>query len=77
MANYTAVANPGSAIGEAIGSSMENALVELTSNLKEVKFYEFDLVSEALEFLQQGELQGCFLTTDSTNLFDLPPKLDD
>lgn len=51
-------------------------LVELISNLGEVKFYEFESVNEALEFLQQDDLKELFLTTISPSLFDPPPEFD-
>ena len=54
---------------------IEKVIVELVSNLGEVKIYEFINIDEALEFLQQDELKELFLTTDSLSLFDPPPEI--
>ena len=56
---------------------VDKVLVELISNLGEIKVYEFKSVSDALDFLQQGDLKELFLTTDSYSLFDPPPEFDD
>ena len=47
------------------------------SNLGEVKTYEFENVCEAIEFLNEKNLEGEFLTTDSLTLFDPPPVFED
>ena len=56
---------------------VDKVLVELISNLGEIKVYEFKSVSDALDFLQQDDLKELFLTTDSYSLFDPPPEFDD
>lgn len=51
--------------------------VELHSNLGEVRTYEFATLDQAVNFLNQHELQTLFITTDSPTLFDVPTQLDD
>ena len=53
------------------------AVVELISNLGEVKLYEFDCVNKALEFLGQDTLADLFITTNSLTLFDPPPEIEE
>jgi hypothetical protein len=60
-----------------IDRTVEKVLVELVSNLGEVKVYEFANVNEAIEFLNKENLEGEFLTTDSLTLFDPPPTFED
>jgi hypothetical protein len=64
-------------LDDSIEREIDRVLVEIVSNLGEVKVYEFESVSEALEFLRQDNLKELFLTTDSYTLFDPPPKFDD
>ena len=52
-------------------------VVELISNLGEVKLYEFDCVNKALEFLGQDTLADLFITTNSLTLFDPPPEIEE
>ncbi len=60
-----------------IDRSIEKIVVELLSNLGEVKTYEFETVGDAINFLNNENLTGQFITTDSMTLFDPPPKFDD
>lgn len=64
-------------LDDSIDREVSKVLVELISNLGEVKVHEFESVSEALEFLQQEDLKELFLTTDSYSLFEPPPTFDD
>lgn len=86
MSEYMRVTNPGSAIGEAIGTSMEKALAEKLSEvadlhgyhyLGEIKVFEFDNLENAIDFLAQDDLKSLFLMTDSLSLFDPSPIFDD
>ena len=64
-------------LDDTIDRTVEKVLVELVSNLGEVKIYEFSNVDEAIEFLNAENLEGEFLTTDSLTLFDPPPAFED
>ncbi len=64
-------------LDDSIDREVEKVLVELISNLGEVKVYEFESVDEALNFLTQDNLTELFLTTDSFSLFDPPPEFND
>lgn len=63
-------------LDDSVSRAIEKVLVELVSNLGEVKSYEFRSAQEALEFLGQESLDTQFLTTNSVTLFDPPPQLD-
>ena len=62
-----------SILDDTVEREVDKVLVELISNLGEVKVYEFESISDALDFLQQDDLKDLFLTTDSDSLFDPPP----
>ena len=64
-------------LDDTIDRSVEKVLVELVSNLGEVKVYEFTCVEDAVDFLNEENLEGEFLTTDSLTLFDPPPVFED
>ena len=64
-------------LDDTVEREVDKVLVELISNLGEVKIYEFGSVSDALDFLQQDDLRDLFLTMDSYSLFDPPPEFDD
>jgi hypothetical protein len=55
---------------------IDKVTIELVSNLGEVKYYEFSTSEEAINFLQEEELDALFLTSESDTLFDPPPELD-
>lgn len=63
-------------LDDSVNREVEKVLVELVSNLGEVKVYEFKTVNDALDFLNQENLEEFFLTTDSLSLFDPPPEFD-
>jgi hypothetical protein len=56
---------------------IDKVLIELRSNLGEVKAYEFPSLEQAVEFLNTAELKQVFITGDSLTLFDPPPMFDD
>ena len=62
-------------LDDTVEREVDKVLVELISNLGEVKVYEFESISDALDFLQDNGLKDLFLTTDSDSLFDPPPDL--
>jgi hypothetical protein len=63
-------------LDESIERTIEKIVLELVSNLGEIKVFEFDDINSALEFLESENLGDVFLTTDSLSLFDPPPTLD-
>ena len=64
-------------LDDTVEREVNKVLVELISSLGEVKVYEFESISDALDFLQQDDLRDLFLTMDSYSLFEPPPKFDD
>lgn len=62
-------------LDDTVEREVDKVFVELISNLGEVKVYEFESISDALDFLQDDGLEDLFLTTDSDSLFDPPPDL--
>ena len=62
-------------LDDTVEREVDKVLVELISNLGEVKVHEFASISDALDFLQDDGLKDLFLTTDSDSLFDPPPDL--
>ena len=62
-------------LDDTVEREVDKVLVELISSLGEVKIYEFESISDALDFLQEDGLKDLFLTTDSDSLFDSPPDL--
>lgn len=66
-----------SILDETLEREIDKVLIELRSNLGEVKAYEFRRVQDAIDFLNTAELKQQFITTDSITLFDPPPTFDD
>ncbi len=62
-------------LDDSIPREIEKVSVELTSNLGEVQFTEFNRVENAIDFLHSGDLDSIFLSTDSVSLFDPPPAM--
>lgn len=56
---------------------VDKVVIELVSSLGEMKIYEFDSVDEALDFLNQENLELLFVTGDSASLFDPSPTFDE
>ncbi len=56
---------------------IERVTIELSSNLGEVRAFEFDSVEDAIDFLNDKELKAKFIETDSKTLLDLKPALED
>lgn len=63
----------GSVLDDANPRKIERVIIELVSNLGEVKVFEFDSVDDAVTFLSEQDLDALFVTSDSVTLFDLPP----
>ena len=63
-------------LDESLERKVEKIVVEVVSNLGELKIYEFQSIEAALEFLEQHREKELFLKTDSLTLFDPPPVLD-
>lgn len=63
-------------LDDSIPREIEKIILELVSNLGEVKIFEFDSVEEAIEFLEQEGLEEVFITSDSLTLFEPPPTYD-
>lgn len=66
----------GQILDESIDRTIEKVVIELVSNLGEVKLFEFASVEEAIEFLEQEGLEDYFVANDSLTLFDPPPQYD-
>jgi hypothetical protein len=54
----------------------DRVMIELHTNLGEVKAYEFLTVEQAVEFLNTAELKEVFISSDSLTLFDPSPDID-
>lgn len=63
-------------LDDSLEREIEKIVVEIVSNLGEVKIFEFDSVEEALDFLGQEDLKDYFITTNSMTLFDPPPEIN-
>lgn len=63
-------------LDDSLEREIEKIVVEIVSNLGEVKIFEFSSVDDALEFLGQDDLKYYFITTDSLTLFDPPPEIE-
>jgi len=66
-----------SILDDTIERELERIMIELHSNLGEVKTYEFPGIAQAIEFLNATELKRLFITSNSLTLFDSPPTLAD
>lgn len=63
-------------LDDEVSRQVERVVLELVSNLGEVKVFEFESVEEAIEFLEQEGLENVFLTADSITLFEPPPTYE-
>ena len=63
-------------LDDSIEREIEKVVLELVSNLGEVKVYEFASVEEAIAFLSDEDLDSLFITGDSLTLFEPPPSYD-
>lgn len=63
----------GAVLDDANPREIERVIIELVSNLGEVKVFEFDSVEDAVAFLTEQDLDALFVTSDSVTLFDPPP----
>lgn len=66
-----------SILDETVEREIEKVIVELVSNVGEVKVFEFASVADAIDFLQGEGLGELFMTEDSCSLFDPPPAFED
>lgn len=66
-----------SILDDTIERKIDSVMIELHSNLGEVKVYEFSTVEQAVEFLNTSELKEVFITSDSLTLFDPLPVTDE
>lgn len=64
-------------LDDTVDRMVEKVIIELISNLGEVKLFEFTSVEEAVEFLDQENLENYFVASDSLTLFDPPPLYDE
>lgn len=63
-------------LDDSVAREVDRIILELVSNLGEVKVFEFGSVEEAIEFLEQEGLEDVFITADSLTLFEPPPAYD-
>ncbi len=56
---------------------IENVRLEFQSNMGEVKEYQFSSIDDAIDFLNNNELNDIFITSDSLTLFDPRPAFDE
>jgi len=56
-------------LDQSIERTIEKVVLELISNLGEIKVFEFDDINSALGFLESENLGDIFLTTDSLSDF--------
>lgn len=56
---------------------IRDVLIELRSNLGEVKSYKFENINEAIDFLNEVEFKDIFITSESLTLFDIPHADED
>lgn len=63
-------------LDDTIEREIEKVSLELVSNIGEVRAYEFGSVEEAIEFLQDEDLDSVFITGNSITLFEPAPKYD-
>jgi hypothetical protein len=66
-----------SILDDTLEREIDSVMIELHSNLGEVKAYEFSSIEKAVEFLNITEFKQIFITSDSITLFDPPPSIDD
>lgn len=64
-------------LDDTIEREISKVIVELVSNLGELKVFEFASIEDAIDFLQGEGLGELFVTEDSFSLFDPPPSFDD
>lgn len=63
-------------LDDTVKREVEKVIIEIVSNLGEVKIFEFDSVEDALDFLNEEDLDKLFLTVNSVTLFDPPPTYE-
>lgn len=57
-------------LDDTIIREVNKVVLEIVSNLGEVKVYEFETIEEAVKFLEAEDIMSLFITEDSLTLFD-------
>jgi hypothetical protein len=57
-------------LDDTIMREVNKVVLEIVSNLGEVKVYDFETIEEAVEFLEAEDIMSLFITEDSLTLFD-------
>ncbi|MBI3158187.1 MAG: hypothetical protein HYZ26_01135 [Chloroflexi bacterium] len=66
-----------SILDESLERNIDKVMIELHSNLGEVKAREFSSIDDAISYLNTDELGYVFITSDAATLFDPPPVVDE
>lgn len=61
-------------LDDSVPRRVAKIVIELVSNLGEVKIFEFDSVEAAVDFLEQEHLELYFVSKDTLTLYDDPPQ---
>ncbi|GAK49179.1 hypothetical protein U14_00397 [Candidatus Moduliflexus flocculans] len=64
-------------LDDSLARNVEKVVIELVSNLGEVRVFEFGTVEEAFGFLKNDDLEALFISSESFTLFDAPPSFDE
>ena len=64
-------------LDDSLVRKVDKVVIELVSNLGEVRVFEFGTVEEAFDFLKSEDLGELFITSESFTLFDTPPSFGD
>ncbi len=64
-------------LDDTLKRELDQILIELHSNLGEVKAFKFSSIEDAINFLNLNEFTEIFISTDSLTLFDPPPEIND
>ena len=64
-------------LDDSLVRKVDKVVIELVSNLGEVRVFEFGTVEEAFDFLKSEDLGERFITSESFTLFDAPPSFGD
>ncbi len=62
-------------LDDSIPRQVAKVVIELVSNLGEVKIFEFGSVELAVEFLEREHLELYFVSKDALTLYDNPPEI--
>ena len=64
-------------LDDSLVRKVDRVVIELVSNLGEVRVFEFGTVEEAFDFLKSEDLRELFITSESFTLFDAPSSFGD